>query len=312
MINEGFGGGQKGGPAKKLISLFDFVGKTNYISSHKGESECCVAHRQDGFILRETGYPYRMKKIRPNPSISVTWSQTSIMLIFHSRDGTDTFTNIFVNTDQNYTNAIPGLQDIGLVSLSAHNIGHLVECVLLPIPCLEVQFYKTFLGYGTHCTQHISLLLMWNTRRSLCRASLRQCYWRTRKAVLAGLIISHKMIPGSKIYWANMGPTWVLSAPVGPHVGPINLAIKHSYRRQPPMVFARSFVILNESGRVWKLVCINDLEDNFNCSHVNTSVLNACPKTDDEPGCGIIPGKIVISHKFIWGYPLSTLTGVSS
>ena len=30
----------------------------------------------------------------------------------------------------------------------------------------------------------------------------------------------------SKIQWANMGPTWVLSAPDGPHVGPINLAIR--------------------------------------------------------------------------------------
>ena len=25
---------------------------------------------------------------------------------------------------------------------------------------------------------------------------------------------------------ANMGPTWVLSAPDGPHVGPMNLAVR--------------------------------------------------------------------------------------
>ena len=31
--------------------------------------------------------------------------------------------------------------------------------------------------------------------------------------------------PDSKVHEANMGPTWVLSAPDGPHVGPINLAI---------------------------------------------------------------------------------------
>ena len=35
--------------------------------------------------------------------------------------------------------------------------------------------------------------------------------------------ISH--IPDSKVHWANMGPTRVLSAPDGPHVGPMNLAI---------------------------------------------------------------------------------------
>ena len=29
--------------------------------------------------------------------------------------------------------------------------------------------------------------------------------------------------PYSKVHEANMGPTWVLSAPDGPHVGPMNL-----------------------------------------------------------------------------------------
>ena len=33
-------------------------------------------------------------------------------------------------------------------------------------------------------------------------------------------------IPDSKIHGANMGPTWVLSAPDGPHVGPVNLVTR--------------------------------------------------------------------------------------
>ena len=32
--------------------------------------------------------------------------------------------------------------------------------------------------------------------------------------------------PGSKVHGANMGPTWVLSAPDGPHVGPMDLVIR--------------------------------------------------------------------------------------
>ena len=32
--------------------------------------------------------------------------------------------------------------------------------------------------------------------------------------------------PDSKVHGANMGPTWVLSAPDGPHVGPMNIAIR--------------------------------------------------------------------------------------
>ena len=32
-------------------------------------------------------------------------------------------------------------------------------------------------------------------------------------------------IPDSNVHWAYMGPIWVLSAPDGPHVGPMNCAI---------------------------------------------------------------------------------------
>ena len=33
-------------------------------------------------------------------------------------------------------------------------------------------------------------------------------------------------VPESKVYGANMGPTWVLSAPDGLHAGSMNLGIK--------------------------------------------------------------------------------------
>ena len=38
-----------------------------------------------------------------------------------------------------------------------------------------------------------------------------------------GTIINN---PDSKSHGANMGPTWVLSAPDGPHVVPMNLIIR--------------------------------------------------------------------------------------
>ena len=34
------------------------------------------------------------------------------------------------------------------------------------------------------------------------------------------------VFPESKVHGANMGPTWVLSAPDGPHAGRMNLAIR--------------------------------------------------------------------------------------
>ena len=39
-------------------------------------------------------------------------------------------------------------------------------------------------------------------------------------------VFSFWAFPDSKVHGANMGPTWVLSAPDGPHVGPMSLAIK--------------------------------------------------------------------------------------
>ena len=38
--------------------------------------------------------------------------------------------------------------------------------------------------------------------------------------------MSRETNPDSKVHEANMGPTWVLSAPDGPHAGPMNLAIR--------------------------------------------------------------------------------------
>ena len=35
-----------------------------------------------------------------------------------------------------------------------------------------------------------------------------------------------KTIPDSKVHGVNMGPTWVLSAPDGPHVSPMNFTIR--------------------------------------------------------------------------------------
>ena len=39
------------------------------------------------------------------------------------------------------------------------------------------------------------------------------------------LKLAYDSNPDSKVHGANMGPTWVLLAPGGSHVGPMNLAI---------------------------------------------------------------------------------------
>ena len=46
--------------------------------------------------------------------------------------------------------------------------------------------------------------------------------WRITVARLHSL----EHVPDSKVHGTNIGPTWVLSALDGPHVGPMNLAIR--------------------------------------------------------------------------------------
>ena len=49
-----------------------------------------------------------------------------------------------------------------------------------------------------------------------------------KQSKLSGNSSAEHDIPDNKVHEANMGHTWVLSAPAGPHVGPMNLAIRDS------------------------------------------------------------------------------------
>ena len=58
--------------------------------------------------------------------------------------------------------------------------------------------------------------------------------------------------PESKAYGANMGPTWVLSAPGGSHVGPMNLAIWVCLQSRYFVQFSRMWIRhLINSIAVW-------------------------------------------------------------
>ena len=66
----------------------------------------------------------------------------------------------------------------------------------------------------------LSLLLTWASR------------WANRRYAVAyrrhdaHVTMASVAPPDSKVHGANMGPTWVLSAPDGPHVGPMNIATR--------------------------------------------------------------------------------------
>ena len=54
------------------------------------------------------------------------------------------------------------------------------------------------------------------------------CLKSTMETLVFDILICWKEAhyPDNKVHGANMGPTWVLSAPDGPHSGPMNLAIR--------------------------------------------------------------------------------------
>ena len=70
--------------------------------------------------------------------------------------------------------------------------------------------------------------------------------------------------PVSKVCVANMGPTWVLSAPDGPHVGPMNLAIRVTLHATKGMVYFASIMRWEAGPRL----NIKDRLSRYGDSHV--------------------------------------------
>ena len=67
-----------------------------------------------------------------------------------------------------------------------------------------------------------------------------------------------KLYLDSNVHGANMGPTWVLSAPDGPHVGPMNLAIRVVAQEGTSFLMCQfennvSKWLLYTAGIIWKL-----------------------------------------------------------
>ena len=71
--------------------------------------------------------------------------------------------------------------------------------------CLIFKFFK-----GKWISHNLKFLNL----KFLCIISMKRVY------------NSFQDYPDNKVHGANMGPTWALSAPDGPHVGPMNFAIR--------------------------------------------------------------------------------------
>ena len=67
--------------------------------------------------------------------------------------------------------------------------------------------------FASHKPFHLPIRITFNTREDTIPFPL-QCF------------TTESNIPDNTVHGANMGPTWVFPAPGGPHVGPMNLAIR--------------------------------------------------------------------------------------
>ena len=64
------------------------------------------------------------------------------------------------------------------------------------------------------CNSTIWKIFQWHL---YIKCIYKQIYWSFQVS---------QTLPDSKVYGTNTGPTWALSVPDGPHVGPMNLAIR--------------------------------------------------------------------------------------
>ena len=86
--------------------------------------------------------------------------------------------------------------------------------------------YETFLKTVPHLCAY--LYAKFPNKNVACGAEWQLSLDNFRQHVIcvSGVNGGQMKYPDSKVHGANMGPTWVLSAPDGPHVGPMNLAIR--------------------------------------------------------------------------------------
>ena len=71
---------------------------------------------------------------------------------------------------------------------------------------------------------------LYKTSGSVICSSLSFAIWTRNHHVCYQCLLNWQPLgtsnPENKVHGANMGPTWVLSAPDGPHIGPMNLGIR--------------------------------------------------------------------------------------
>ena len=94
--------------------------------------------------------------------------------------------------------------------------------------------------------------------------------------------------PDSRVHGANMGPTWVLSAPGGPHVGPMSLAIWEGTRH---VSYYASFAQWKSINKPWSIE-VHRMANRLSLCYRWVPVLKK--KTDTRNPLGYIHAKTIL------------------
>ena len=118
----------------------------------------------------------------------IQWDQIDIPFLYHTQDTT------FNGSGQINCFVIHS------AIFSIVNDGYVHECMLRNSNAL-VMLHPNYIGTKQNRSRPFAV-------KTLCHAS------------------ASRYVPDSKVHAADMGPTWILSAPDGTHVGPMNMAIR--------------------------------------------------------------------------------------
>ena len=112
---------------------------------------------------------------------------------------------------------------------------HILTCftgILNRINCFKVlvsvhRYILQAIGMCSLRRKIISVLPLWGC--IYCRKYRNTFIYNHQSKETWRVHMKTKTLPDSKVHGTNMGPTWVLSAPDGPHVGAMKLAIRDTY-----------------------------------------------------------------------------------
>ena len=82
--------------------------------------------------------------------------------------------------------------------------------------------------------------------------------------------------PDSKVFVANMGPIWVLSAPGGPHVGPMKIVIWVVFLEYSDLSIRIVAYALSKMSKIMQVVT-SKLKFEWQYLNVDTMALQVCP-----------------------------------